>query len=195
MWKHEKQRVGFGRLLKSWNSGIWVCFLIIKALVLWGPGWGLHRRDLRKHCFIKLQATRHLFYSRLHQSLSLSQGCASCSLMILKVIKGEKALRSKIDWCKEPTHWKRPWCWERLREGGEGMTEDERLNGITDSVNTSWSKLRERVKDREALQPSAAVHGVAKNRKRLSDWTTGGSETDLTLGWLLMHRFSILDHL
>ena len=23
-------------------------------------------------------------------------------------------------WCKEPTHWKRPWCWERLRAGGEG---------------------------------------------------------------------------
>ena len=23
-------------------------------------------------------------------------------------------------WCKEPTHWKRPWCWERLRVGGEG---------------------------------------------------------------------------
>ena len=22
--------------------------------------------------------------------------------------------------CKEPTHWKRPWCWERLRAGGEG---------------------------------------------------------------------------
>ena len=25
-------------------------------------------------------------------------------------------------WCKEPTHWKRPWCWERLkakREGGD----------------------------------------------------------------------------
>ena len=21
--------------------------------------------------------------------------------------------------CKEPTHWKRPWCWERLRAGGE----------------------------------------------------------------------------
>ena len=24
------------------------------------------------------------------------------------------------NWCKEPTHWKRPWCWERLRAGGEG---------------------------------------------------------------------------
>ena len=23
-------------------------------------------------------------------------------------------------WCKEPTQWKRPWCWGRLRAGGEG---------------------------------------------------------------------------
>ena len=23
-------------------------------------------------------------------------------------------------WCKEPTHWKRPWCWEKLKVGGEG---------------------------------------------------------------------------
>ena len=23
-------------------------------------------------------------------------------------------------WCEELTHWKRPWCWERLKEGGEG---------------------------------------------------------------------------
>ena len=22
-------------------------------------------------------------------------------------------------WCEEPTHWKRPWCWERLKAGGE----------------------------------------------------------------------------
>ena len=30
-------------------------------------------------------------------------------------------------WCKEPTHWKRPWCWERLRAGGEGG--DRRWDG------------------------------------------------------------------
>ena len=24
------------------------------------------------------------------------------------------------NWCEELTHWKRPWCWERLRAGGEG---------------------------------------------------------------------------
>ena len=23
-------------------------------------------------------------------------------------------------WCKELTHWERPWCWERLKAGGEG---------------------------------------------------------------------------
>ena len=23
-------------------------------------------------------------------------------------------------WCEQPTYWKRPWCWERLRAGGEG---------------------------------------------------------------------------
>ena len=27
--------------------------------------------------------------------------------------------------CKKLTHLKRPWCWERLKMGGEGMTEDE----------------------------------------------------------------------
>ena len=28
-------------------------------------------------------------------------------------------------WCKELTHWKRPWCWARLRQEEWGMTEDE----------------------------------------------------------------------
>ena len=28
-------------------------------------------------------------------------------------------------WCEELTHWKWPWCWERLRAAGERATEDE----------------------------------------------------------------------
>ena len=45
------------------------------------------------------------------------------------------------------------------------------LHDITDSMNTSLSKLQEMAKDREAWR--AAVHGLAKSWTGLSDQTTG----------------------
>ena len=39
-------------------------------------------------------------------------------------------------WCEELTRWKRPWCWERLRAGGEG--EDRGWDGWMASL-TQWT--------------------------------------------------------
>ena len=61
----------------------------------------------------------------------------------------------------------------RRRRGRQRMRW---LDGITDSMDVSFSELRELVMNREAWR--AEIHGVAKSRTRLSNWTV--------LNWLLL---------
>ena len=67
------------------------------------------------------------------------------------------------------TKGKRRRGWQRMRW----------LYGITDSMNMSLSKLKEIVRDREVWL--SVVHGVAKTRTGLSDWTT---TTTSPKGWV-----------
>ena len=75
-------------------------------------------------------------------------------------------------WCGEPTHWKRPRCWERLRakEGG-----DRKWDGWIASL-TQWtclSKLRERVKDiifQDSECSTTKIYAIQSGNNKFMTW-------------------------
>ena len=62
--------------------------------------------------------------------------CPSRRKLILNIHWKDSCWSSNYDnlatWCEEQTHWKRPWCWERLEAGGEG--DDRGWDGCTSSL-------------------------------------------------------------
>ena len=87
-------------------------------------------------------------------------------------------LKLKLQHCchvmEEPTYWKRPWCWERLKTK-ERWQRMKHLDSISDSMDMNLRKLQEIVKDREVWH--AALHGVAKIQPQLRDWTRTSPKT------------------
>ena len=81
----------------------------------------------------------------LEKILESSLDCKEIQRVILKEISPEYSLEGLMPswnsstlatWCEELTHWKRPWCWERLKAGGEG--DDKGWDGWMASL-TRWT--------------------------------------------------------
>ena len=70
-----------------------------------------------------------------------------------------------------------------------GWQRKRLLDSITDSMDSSLSKLREIVKDSKAW--CAAVHGVSESQTRLSDWTTTQPQMSLGLGKVRFRAYMI----
>ena len=73
-------------------------------------------------------------------------------------------------WCEELTHWKRPWCWERLRAGGEG--DNRRWNAWMASL-AQWTWVwansgREWMTGKPGVLQSMGSQRVGHD----SNWTT-----------------------
>ena len=81
-------------------------------------------------------------------------------------------------WCEELTHWKRPWCWERLKAGREGDTEDEMVG---------WHHRLDRHEFEQATEVGDGQGGLAC----CSPWVCKEQDRTEWLNWLTDAIYSL----
>ena len=121
-----KAMTSLDSLLKSRDMTLPTKVHLVKAMVFLVVMCGCESWTIKKAKRQRIEAFELLCWRRL---LRVPWTARKSNLSILKEISPEYSLEGLMPklklqyfghWCKELTHWKRPWCWERLKAGGEG---------------------------------------------------------------------------
>ena len=113
-------------ILKSTDITLPIKFCLVKAMVFPVVMYGCESWTIKKAECWRIDTFELWCWIRL---LRVSWAARRSNQSILKEISPEYSLERLMlklnsnlmaTWCKELIHWKRPWCWERLKAGGEG---------------------------------------------------------------------------
>ena len=136
-----KAMANLDSILKSRDITLLTKAHLVKAMVfpvvMYGcESWTIKKDEWQRIAVFELWCWRRLLRvpwtaRRSNQSIlkEISPGCSLEGRML-------KLKFQFATWCEELTHWKRPWCWERLKAGGEG--DDRGWDGWMASP-TQWT--------------------------------------------------------
>ena len=143
---------------------------MVFPVVMYGcESWAIKKAE----CW-RIDAFELWFWRRL---LRVPWTARRSNLSILKEISPEYSLEGmmlklKLHYlatsCKELTHWKRPWCWERLKEGEEG---DDREWDCWMTSLTQWTRVWASSKSWQWTGKPGVLKSLGSQRVR-HDWGT-----------------------